>query len=1006
MTKKLLLSFLIVLIGIGSAFATNWPVKPATNPVTTALYAADNTNTPAKVWIYQREFLTKDDPKRIWAGNLAETSVTLPAGKCSGLAVSTDGQKLYIGVNDVNNNNANTKILVYNLDQDGKPQGSPTAITGFASVNSSITGMAVDELVLYVVDSGLNDVHLFALNNNNYVGKLSQKLVGGASPFSSTDNLDSIAVTAMEKDRMPIVFISSRKNSGKVYMFSNLFAGFKPLGKIEGLKLPGSLAVSNDGDYLAVAINSKTSANATDVSLYNISNVTIDSAPVTKVKDVTSGNNTATSYWSSVVFAPDSQTLYFTNHKTLYKTAVAGSSTVTTVGTIAQDPEGLAMDPLGMRVALTYSGLPYPYHVEYATGISELSALQAVVEIDSVTPGESVYGETVDVTITGKNFFNNPAGPQIKGIVLRDPNTLVVKEYLENVNVESTKKITATLSDYTDLSAGTYDVAIAYNIPGTTIHQLVVKPNAFTINALPVNEPPSNTNFSLISPNDELTSVTPTFKWNAASDPDTAAADLEYVITIYNHGGGVAEKTVNGGAFKSNILSVSLDQPLAPGTYNWKATVSDGDNEVNANNNPLQFTAIADNGHVPSVISTDPVDGQQNVALNQDIVITFSEAMNKQFDPIQISPDVTINEIIWSTDQKTATIKHADFADDTEYTVEIDIQDLYGNWIQNNPYTWSFNTGTGGGPDDGITNINIVKEGNDVVITWDADPSITSFDIYAQTHYQNPDGTYVSYFSTNHEDWGTVTLDQQEKSHTGENMVSIATASYFKIVPFGTNKETIDFSKNVVGKFDLPVGPSDVQPNKFFVSLPLEATDKSVNSIVGAQAADFDMIVSFNINKEVVAGAMYQNGNWENFPGVETLLSELESGYAYGYITNTAKHICAVGKVSENNYNRTVNGGFVANWIASPYPVPLAIANAGLNASSASSNIIEAATAYYFDANAELIGGMNSVAFHIEENVWKDGFLQDDAILELEPGKGYMFTDPGENFDQSITKPY
>jgi len=298
-----------------------------------------------------------------------------------------------------------------------------------------------------------------------------------------------------------------------------------------------------------------------------------------------------------------------------------------------------------------------------------------------------------------------------------------------------------------------------------------------------------------------------------------------------------------------------------------------------------------------------------------------------------------------------------------------------------------------------ISNISIVRQGSNVVLSWTTTPTGAPVDIWTKT----------GYFSKNAVDWPTTAefISNTSGSLTQSGVVGNGTNKYYKLVPAGTAKAAVDFTTGVYGKFDLSVGPSDTDKDEFFISLPLELTDPSIAGIFSNQVNNMDMVVTFDIDKNVTSGTMYSNNSWEVFPGVP-LLTQLDAGYAYGYITSVLKKITITGKVKENNFSRTLHGNptLEAQWIANPYPTQVTIANGGLNASSYNANPTVAATVYYFDANAELIGGTNGLAFHTAAAEWKEGTLAGPSPIVLEPGRGYMFTEPVQpSFNWNMTRP-
>jgi hypothetical protein len=105
----------------------------------------------------------------------------------------------------------------------------------------------------------------------------------------------------------------------------------------------------------------------------------------------------------------------------------------------------------------------------------------------------------------------------------------------------------------------------------------------------------------------------------------------------------------------------------------------------------LRFTALCD---LPSILTTDPPDNAIDVPLNQDIVVTFSEAMNTVTVSCVPNPVITLTPV-WSGGDTVLTLSHATpFTASTMYTVTCTGQDMDGNNLDPGPVPnpWSFTT--------------------------------------------------------------------------------------------------------------------------------------------------------------------------------------------------------------------------------------------------------------------------------------------------------------------------
>lgn len=109
--------------------------------------------------------------------------------------------------------------------------------------------------------------------------------------------------------------------------------------------------------------------------------------------------------------------------------------------------------------------------------------------------------------------------------------------------------------------------------------------------------------------------------------------------------------------------------------------------------NPWSFTI---EGIMPMIVSTDPANGEVNVALNKSIVIDFNEEMQPASFMWSIVPDPGGWTAAWSNDNSTVTLNHSiDFGQCTIHTVHVtQAWDLDGTNIIPGPWPnpWVFAT--------------------------------------------------------------------------------------------------------------------------------------------------------------------------------------------------------------------------------------------------------------------------------------------------------------------------
>jgi peptide/nickel transport system substrate-binding protein len=132
------------------------------------------------------------------------------------------------------------------------------------------------------------------------------------------------------------------------------------------------------------------------------------------------------------------------------------------------------------------------------------------------------------------------------------------------------------------------------------------------------------------------------------------------------------------------------------GTYRWIAcAVGGGSTELSP---PSVITApevslyVFDNV-APMVSSTVPANAVTGVAMNANIVITFSESMNTATFTYTIQPNPGNLAIAWSDVNTIATITHTAFLPNMEYFVNITAAtDPAGNALNPTPYSFYFET--------------------------------------------------------------------------------------------------------------------------------------------------------------------------------------------------------------------------------------------------------------------------------------------------------------------------
>ncbi|UCG69033.1 MAG: Ig-like domain-containing protein [Thermoplasmata archaeon] len=128
------------------------------------------------------------------------------------------------------------------------------------------------------------------------------------------------------------------------------------------------------------------------------------------------------------------------------------------------------------------------------------------------------------------------------------------------------------------------------------------------------------------------------------------------------------------------------------------------------------FSFTSEDIEPPEISITSPYNGETNVEINADIVVTFNEPMQYSTVTYSCAPDPGGWVISWSPDNMIATYSHNDFGSEITYTFQITAgKDIAGNELVAGPVPnpWSFISADVVGPEiistipvDGSQNIS------------------------------------------------------------------------------------------------------------------------------------------------------------------------------------------------------------------------------------------------------------------------------------------------------------
>jgi len=151
---------------------------------------------------------------------------------------------------------------------------------------------------------------------------------------------------------------------------------------------------------------------------------------------------------------------------------------------------------------------------------------------------------------------------------------------------------------------------------------------------------------------------------------DVAGTVMDYEVFESAASVGTSTPQVAGGAVSFNHTGLSVGTHCYSIGVNYQRTLA-GATWTGAARSESVCAVVAAGPVPPSILATSPADGAVAVALNADVVVTFSEAMNTG-SVTQTLPGVTLNTPVWTGGNTVATYSHAaPFTENTVYTMTI-----------------------------------------------------------------------------------------------------------------------------------------------------------------------------------------------------------------------------------------------------------------------------------------------------------------------------------------------
>ena len=317
--------------------------------------------------------------------------------------------------------------------------------------------------------------------------------------------------------------------------------------------------------------------------------------------------------------------------------------------------------------------------------------------------------------------------------------------------------------------------------------------------------------------------------------------------------------------------------------------------------NPWSFTTIGIN---PFIVSTSPVSGATGVGLTDNIVVTFSEAMNIATVTDTISGGLTLVQS-WDPANTVLTLTHATpFAQCTQYTAEITAgQDTVGLPLVAGPVPnpWSFRTFCPLAAPRGLA----VSESppNNVFLTWSSVVGATGYKVYTA---QNRFATFPS-------GW-TLLATQTITQYTATGHLTDGLSHFYLVRATDGFQDGPNSTMGV--KVSLSFGHSTVNTNAAWFSLPYVSTYRRASDIATKLgAANADVVGKWDPSTQTSIVYYFARGRWRGTDFVINPGDGLYLGVRRAFTWNVT------GTDNAVSLPFTLNGpprGNV-NWISLPY---------------------------------------------------------------------------------------
>jgi len=323
--------------------------------------------------------------------------------------------------------------------------------------------------------------------------------------------------------------------------------------------------------------------------------------------------------------------------------------------------------------------------------------------------------------------------------------------------------------------------------------------------------------------------------------------------------------------------------------------------------NPFHFTTQP---QAPILVETDPEDGETNVPIARDVVLTFDRAMDTNTSSLTFDcgPDPGGWTRAWSGGDKVLTLSHTNFTENTEYTFELltaksaDGVELAGSSVPN-PFTfrtvspWPILIETT--PADGAVDIPV---GLDVILVFDR-PMDSDTGLVDFTCSPDPGG------------W-ELTWTENTTLHLAHEFFDYETTFTFELLD-AVSEDDYHFTDSMV-------------PNPF--SFTTEQYVGVILADLGASASDEGVLVNWRFEGDSpvgirvlrsVEGGPPEHLFTQSLPGGSTVYldREVEPGVGYSYQLETLDALGVVARFGPTIEVRLESRALVFG-MDNPYPQP------------------------------------------------------------------------------------